>query len=281
MTMKDRIKGALREPLIHFLIAGLVIFLLFAWRGYGVDPASRTIIIDEAQVSRLGKSFEQTFQREPSPKEVDGLIREYIKEEIYYREALRLGLDSEDPVIRRRLRSKMEFLAQAKLDSVRPTDAALQKMIDANPQKYAADARYSFDQIYLNAFDPEIAGSKAEALLSKLKSGADWQSLGDNLSVPKSMDDIPRSEIERQFGEEFTKGLSSLADAPKNSWVGPIGSGFGIHLLRIRSAAAASKPKLADVRQAVENDWRAETMEKREEEAYNVLLSAYDIEIKK
>ncbi|NJM50647.1 MAG: hypothetical protein HC843_07035 [Sphingomonadales bacterium] len=281
MTIKTRIKGWLREPLVHFLIAGLVIFLLFAWRGYGTDPASRTIIIDEAQVARLGKGFEQTFQREPTAKEIDGLIRDYIKEEIYYREALRLGLDSEDPIIRRRLRAKMEFLAQAKLDNVRPSEESLQKLLNKNPQKYAADARYSFDQIYLNVFDPEIAGTKAEALLDKLKTGTNWQELGDSLSVPASMEDAPRSDIERQFGGEFAKSLANLADAPKNSWVGPVSSGFGIHLLRIRSATTATKPKLSEVRQAVENDWRAETEEKRDKEAYNILLSAYNIEIKK
>ena len=133
MTMKDRVRGWLREPLVHFLLAGFAIFLFFAWRGFDVDPASRTITIEEAQVLRLAKSFEQTYQRAPSPDEVDGLIHDYIKEEIYYREALRLGLDSDDPVIRRRMRSKMEFLARAELENVKPKDVVLQKMLDKKP----------------------------------------------------------------------------------------------------------------------------------------------------
>lgn len=101
MALLTRIKGWSSEPLVHFLAAGLLIFLIFAWRGYDSDPASRTIIIDEAQAARLAKSFENSFQRRPSAAELDRLIREYIKDEIYYREAIRLGLDSDDPVIRR------------------------------------------------------------------------------------------------------------------------------------------------------------------------------------
>ena len=281
MTVKDRIRGWLREPLIHFLLAGLVIFLLFAWRGYDVDPASRSITLDEAQVGRLAKNFEQTFQRAPTGDELDGLIREYIKEEIYYREALRLGLDSDDPVIRRRLRTKMEFLARAKVESVEPDDGTLQKILDKNPEKYAADATYSFDQVFLNAFDPDIAGAKAEAVLEKLKAGADWQNLSDPLSIPASLEQTARSEIAGQFGDQFADELAKLSGAPKNKWMGPIGSGFGIHLIRIRAAGSVTKPKLSDVRQQVENDWRAATMEKREEQAYQTLLDGYEIKIAK
>lgn len=281
MTMKDRISGWMREPLLHFLLVGLVVFLFFAWRGYDVDPASRRIIIDEAQVSRLGKGFENNFQRRPTARELDGLIRDYIKEEIYYREALRLGLDSDDPVIRRRMRSKMEFLARAKAESAKPDDKALQELLDRNPGKYASDSRYSFDQVYLSAFDPEIAGAKAEAVLAKLKNTSDWQSLSEPLSVPSRLDDTPRGDIAKIFGQQFADELTRLSDAPTDQWLGPIGSGFGIHLLRIRKVTAAAKPKLSDVRQMVENDWRAATLEAREAKAYQTLLDGYDVKITK
>lgn len=281
MALNERIKGWLREPLIHFLLAGLAIFLFFAWRGYDVDPGSRSIVIDEAQVTRLGKSFENGFQRAPTQPELDSLIREYIKEEVYYREAMRLGLDSDDPVIRRRMRNKMEFLARAKLDSVEPDDQMLQQLLDKNPEKYAEDTSYSFDQVYLNAFDPEIAGATAEATLAKLKITEDWQGLSEPLTVPASLDDTPRSEIVAVFGEQFASELGKLSDAPKNQWLGPIGSGFGIHLLRIRAVTASAKPKLSDVRQMVENDWRAATAQAREAKAYQALLDGYDVKIAK
>ena len=148
-----------------------------------------------------------------------------------------------------------------------------------NPGKYADDAIYSFDQVYLAAIDPEIAEARAEATLAKLKDGADWKTLGDPLSVPQGMEQAARSEVERQFGEQFAKGLASISEAPKGEWLGPIGSGFGIHLLRVREASAPTKPKLADVRQQIENDWRADTIEKREAKAYQALLDAYDIKI--
>lgn len=279
MMGNSQLKLWAREPLLHFLLAGLAIFLFFAWRGFDADPASRSIVIDQAQVTRLGKSFQNSFQRSPNAQEIDGLIREYIKEEVYYREAMRLGLDSDDPVIRQRMRNKMEFLARAKVESVTPDDAVLQKMLDKNPAKYASDTAYSFDQIYLSAFDPDIAGAKAEAILAKVKSSDSWQTFSEPLSVPASMENTPRSDIAKIFGEQFADELSRLSAAPKNIWAGPIGSGFGIHLLRVRAVSAARKPQLADVRQQVENDWRAATMNAREAKAYQALLSAYDIEI--
>ena len=101
-------RGLLREPLVHFLAAGLLVFVIASWRGASVDPSDRTITIDEDRVTWLVSQFERTWQRSPSPPEIDQLIRDYVKEEVYYREGLRMGLDQDDPIIRRRLRSKME-----------------------------------------------------------------------------------------------------------------------------------------------------------------------------
>jgi peptidyl-prolyl cis-trans isomerase C len=281
MALNQRIKSWPRQYLIYLLLAGLAIFLFFVWRGYDSSPTSRNIEIDQAQITRLSKGFESSFKRTPTAQEMDGLIREYIKEEIYYREALRLGLERNDPEIRRLLKMKMEDRARAKLESVKPDDTELQKLLDKNPAKYAEDTRYSFDQVFLTAFDPEIAGAKAEATLVELKDTADWQGLSEPLTVPASIDDTPRGEIAAMFGEQFADELGKLSDAPKNQWLGPIGSGFGIHLLRIRSVTASAKPKLSDVRQAVEKDWRASTMEAREAKAYQALRDGYKVNIAK
>ena len=121
--MMRRITPLLREPLVHFLVAGAAVFWLFG--GAADDPSDRSITVTEPQINVLAKQWEATWQREPTPAEVDGLIRDHIKDEVYYREALRLGLDEGDIIMRRRMRSKMEFLVAAQSEGEAPSDAAL------------------------------------------------------------------------------------------------------------------------------------------------------------
>lgn len=271
MHISERLRPLLREPLVHFLLAGLAVFLFSAWRGEEVDPASRTIVIDEKQVSRLVASWQQTWQRAPSQAEIDGLIRDHIKGEIYYREAKRLGLDEDDIVIRRRLRAKMEFLAAAQVENARPDDATLQKWLDRNPARYADNAAYSFDQIYLGQ---DAAG--AARMKAALAEGADWRGQGETISLPRSLENAAQSAVARDFGEGFA---AALGGAETGTWSGPVASGFGQHLVRVRAVALPQKPRLADVRQAVENDWRAATIKAREAAAYQALLDGYTIKI--
>jgi hypothetical protein len=277
-TYKGSLREISKEPLVHFLLAGLALFLFFAWRGDDVDPESRTITITEQQVERLAANWAQTWQRPPTQPEIDGLIRDYVKEEVYYREGLRLGLDQDDTIIRRRIRSKMEFLASSKLETETPDDADLQALLDKNPQAYAPDARYSFDQIYLAAQDEAAARARAAQMLAALKTGIDWQKLGDAISLPRSLQNVDRTRIASDFGDEFA---ASLAGTKSGQWAGPIASGFGLHLVRIGSVQASAKPKLTDVRQKLENDWRAQTVKEREAKAYQTLLDSYAIKIAK
>lgn len=278
MALPDQLRAALKEPLVHFLLAGLALFLIFAWRGSAVDPESRTITITQEQVERLAANWAQTWQRPPSQTEIDGLIRDFVKEEVYYREGLRLGLDQDDPLIRRRIRSKMEFLAMSELEADVPADATLQALLDKNPQAYAADARYSFDQIYLAAQDETAARNRAAQILASLNKGADWQALGDAISLPRSPETADPKRIASDFGEDFA---AALVNIKQGQWTGPIASGFGLHLVRIRAVQASTRPRLADVRQRLENDWRAQTAKEREAKAYQTLLDSYTIKIAK
>jgi parvulin-like peptidyl-prolyl isomerase len=283
MSMKTGVQRALKEPLVQFLLAGLAVFLVFGLRGNDVDPSSRTIIIGEPQLQRLAASFTQTWQRSPTQEEIDALIRDYIKEEVYYREALRLGLDADDVIIRRRLRSKMEYFAASEVENVRPKDAVLEKMLTKNPAKYAADAEYSFDQIYLGTASADIIAAKGKQIAAELAKlpagGAAWQQYGDALSVPRSMDNASKTEVARQFGDEFTGALANIAATKKDIWTGPVPSGFGTHWVRVRELRSSKMPALSEVRQAVENDWRAATITNREAKAYQTLLDGYTIKI--
>lgn len=258
--------------MVHFLLAGLAVFLFSAWRGEDVDPESRTITVTEAQVERLAAGWYQTWRRPPGPAEIDGLIRDFIREEIYYREARRLGLDQDDAVIRRRLRTKMEYLADAQVESARPDERTLQAWLDRHPARFAPDATISFDQIYLG----QVGSDTAAKVLSTLLAGADWQRQGRAISLAKSFENVASGDIERQFGAGFAKQVAAVS---LGGWRGPLESGFGLHLVRVRQRQTPSKAKLADVRQAVENDWRAATFKQRRAKAYQALLDGYDIRI--
>ena len=266
----------LREPLVHFLLAGLALFGFFAWRGDAVDPASRAIVITERQVQQLAANWARTWRRTPTAAEIDGLIRDYVKEEIYYREGLRLGLDQDDIIVRRRIRAKMEFLARSELESEVPDNATLQALLDQRPGKYAVDTRYSFDQIYLTAQDPQVERDRAAQIRARLASGADWRMLGDRIALPRSADNIEQTRLTSDFGTEFSAALANLEPG---EWAGPVPSGFGQHFVRIRAVRTGGKPQLADVRQAVENDWRAMTATNREAKAFQALLDSYSIMI--
>jgi peptidyl-prolyl cis-trans isomerase C len=265
----------LREPLVHFLIAGIAIFAFYVWRGDAVDADDRQIIVGETQVQRLANIWSQTWQRSPSAQELDGLIRDYIKEEVYYREAIRLGLDEDDAIVRKRLRAKMEFLSSAEAETMVPSDAVLQAWLDRYPARYAADPLISFQSVYMNASKGE---TKAKAVLTQLQTGADPQKMGDPISLPRSLTGATREDIDRQFGETFAAKLIAL---PRGIWAGPVTSGFGLHLVRVDGVTVARVPKLAEVRQRVENDWRSATRIARENKAYQLLLDGYDIRIER
>jgi hypothetical protein len=274
MTMGERLRRIAREPLVHFLAAGLLVFALASWRGIAVDPADRTISIDESRVTWLTRQFEQTWQRAPNPAEIDQLIRDYIKEEVYYREALRMGLDQEDPIIRRRLRSKMEFLAAAEVESATPSDAELKSWFEHNAPRYASDARVSFEQIFLGTAQE----GQAAQVIARLNKGASPQGLGQPISLPPSMNRASRADIATAFGDDFA---DALIVGKIGQWTGPVSSGFGSHIVRISAIEPGQKPPFETVRNRVENDWRAATLLARQDKAYQTLLDAYTVRIEK
>lgn len=264
------LQKAIREPLAHFLVAGAALFLVMGWFGTA-DNGDRSITIDEEQVARLASQWQQTWRRPPSQQELDGMIRDHIKDEVYFREAMKLGLDADDPIIRRRLRTKMEFLATAQAENAPPTDAALARYYATNKARYAADAAYSFDQRFFG--DSQSDAASAVAALN-----AERAVVAGSISLPANMKSAPTSEVARQFGEDFAASLKNL---PPGKWTGPVRSGFGWHAVRLKNVDASRIPPLSEIRQRVTNDWRAETRATREAAAYQKLLDDYDIRIAK
>jgi hypothetical protein len=248
----DSIRAMLREPLLHFLLGGLGLFLLFNLVSDSNRIADDEIIVTAGQIEHMVSIFRKTRQRPPTAEELRGLIDNFITEEMLYREAKAIGLDQDDTIIRRRLRQKMEFLMDD-FTVVEPSDEDLQLFIDNDPDRFRADALISFNQVYLNEFSRD----KADDLLVTLQSGtvANPDEFSESHLLPYRLDDASEAVISAQFGEKFKTILFAL---DVGSWVGPVESPYGLHLVLIDNIVAGYLPPLAEIRKEVERDWLAD-----------------------
>ena len=271
MKLNATARALIKEPLVHFLIAGAAVFWLLS--GRAPDLGERRIVVGKVVVGVMVERFYGSFHRLPSPDETDGMIRDYVADQVYYREALRLGLDQGDEVVVRRMRRKLESLAVADAETAEPSGAQLQALIGKDPARYAEDPRTSFEQVYLGADTPQ-SRANANVQLARLRGGKPVSATPAPL--PSKLDNAGASDISGLFGDEFTL---ALRDLPPGQWQGPVASGLGLHLVRVNSRAAPTAPSLAAVRQRVTNDWRAAAIAKAQADAYRKMLGGYDVAI--
>ncbi len=257
----------LREPLLHFLLIGALVFAVYGQRPASPVTAAGTIEITPEQVDRLAGQFESVWRRPPTADETAVLVEGFVREEVYYREALALGLDRDDTVIRRRLHLKMEFIGDAAADAMTPDDDALQAFLDANPDRFLAPERVSFRQVFLGGDDPA-------ATLALLRAGADPAELGRGGLLPETMDDAVATTVDGTFGAGFFAAISTLEPG---GWQGPILSAYGPHLVRLDAFVPAAAPALADIRDRVEGEWRQQEAERLREASYETLRARYDV----
>lgn len=271
MNRKATAQRLLREPLAHFLLAGAMVFVLLS--GRAPDQGERRIVVDEKVVAALVSRFQDSFHRLPTKDETDGLIRDWVQDQVYYREALSLGLDEGDEVVVRRMRRKLEAMAVAEAESRSPSDAELQALIDKDPARYTDDPRTNFRQLYLGADSPENRKA-AENALTRLRRGESVAGLP--VPLPATFSEASGDEISARFGDEFAIALRNVAPG---QWSGPLASGLGLHLVQVSARKAPQPPALDTVRQRVENDWRAAANARAREEAYARMAKGYDVVI--
>jgi hypothetical protein len=271
-----------REPLVHFLLLGAALFLLDAWLRPLASPATRSeIVVGEARVRNLARNFARTWQRPPTREELDGLVESYVREEVMVREALALGLDRDDSIIRRRLQQKVEFVSEEAAALAIPTDDELRAYLAAHADTFRTEPRASFTQVYL---DPgKHAGAldaDAKRLLDVLNrpgGAADFASLGDRLALlDQRYEEIPQAEIARLFGTKFAE---ALVGQPVGQWVGPITSGYGAHLVRLDARLPGAMPSLNEVRPLVEREWSNQKRQELGKAFYEQLRSKYTIKV--
>jgi hypothetical protein len=265
--------------LLHFLLLGAGLFLLFRLVG-GDSQAPKEIVVTEARVEALAESFARTWMRPPTAQELTGLVDDYVKEEIFYREAVTMGLDRDDVVIRRRLRQKLEFISEDVAAAQEPTEQQLQDYLDAHAEKFVEPDRQSFQQVY---FSPERRGEAAvrdaEKLLNELLAGrgpADPAEAGDPTLLPPGLEAATPQQIANTFGEDFAL---RVAEAPVGQWTGPIRSSFGWHVLRVAERSPGTTPTLEAIRPIVAREWQSEQRQRLGDQFYQAMRSQYDVRV--
>jgi hypothetical protein len=284
--VKQFVKKLIHEPLFHFLLIGAGLFLIFGWRGGpvlqpGGQPGSQStkIIVTQGQIEHMKAKFTRTWQRQPAEQELKGLIDEYVLDEISYREATALGLDRDDPTIRRRMRLKLETLNEDIAAASSPTDQDLADYLAQHPESFRREPQVAFRQVYLNT---DLRGTKvdedAQILLTRLRAagpGVDLAGFGDPLMIVSN--DLPLStvsEIERRFGEQFGR---NLVKPEPGQWEGPVKSGFGLHLVLVTELKPARLPELAEIRDQVEREWLYLRKKEMQEALYKKLREQYTV----
>ncbi len=270
----------LREPLVHFLLLGAGLFVVsgLVGRRTGDDPGQ--IVVTRGQIEHLATGFGRFHRRPPSPDEVEGLIRDHVREEVACREAVALGLDREDPIIRQRLRQKMEFIFDDVAAMAEPTDEQLRGYLEEHPDAFRTERRFTFSQVYL---DPQrrsegLARDTAQLLAKLHQAGArgDVATLGDSLLLEHRFEEVPASEVARLFGEGFAAKLDELTPG---EWQGPIQSGYGVHLVSVSKRTDGRVPALEEVRDAVRREWSNAQRQKANEQLYAGLLRRYTVTV--
>jgi hypothetical protein len=271
-----KITSLLKEPLLHFLLIGMLLFLLYGKVAPNSADGNR-ITVNRAVIAGLATQFQATWSRPPTAVELNGLVDNYVRDEILFREGVALGLVKDDAVIKRRVRQKLEVLIEEEGKSGGASDAELSSYLSKNAAKFLMPPVLSFEQVF---FDPDQYGGQLEsamtASLAALNKGATPESQGKGSMLPKRVEKLPLDLVVRDFGEEFGK---ALVTAPVGQWVGPVRSGFGVHLLRITERKPGYVPALDEARKAVTREWENDQREAALASNYARLRKDYNVVI--
>jgi len=275
----NTLRRLVRDPLVHFIGAGALLFGIYAAT---VEPPEvvdddRVIRISRGTVDWLGSSWKNKYNREATPQELKGLTDNYLRETIYYREALAMGLDDDDTIIRRRMAQKLEFLTQDIAQLAVASEEELKAYMGTKRDKYETPAKVTVTHVY---FSPDkrkgTAAEDARAELAKLgDAGPDGAAeLGDQFMLQRYYPEKSAAELSREFGHAFGNAVIELKPG---SWQGPVESGYGFHLVYVHSRSDASMPEWDAIREKVKEDWLSAKREEVGNRYYANLRERYEV----
>ena len=267
----------LREPLLHFLVLGAALFALFGVVNRKDAEAPAKIVISESRIAALAERFARTWRRPPTEGEMQGLIEDDVRDEVFYREGRAAGLDRDNFIIRRRVRQKMEFLAED-MAAAEPGDEQLAAYLASNPERFRTEDRLTFHHVFLSATRRggalEGDARQIAATLVHTNAAGTAAAIGDPFLLGETFRQMPQSDVVRTFGESFAKQLAAVEPG---RWQGPISSSFGAHFIFVEERARGSLPPLDTVRDAVRREWLNARRVEAEDRLYRALRDRYQV----
>ena len=267
----------IKEPLVHFFMLGGVLFLIFLIRNPQSMNKKEKIVVERSQIAYLSKRFEVKRGRVPTSEELKLLIDYYVNTEIYSREAIALGLDKNDDVIKKHLRKKMQRMTGDMVSLLKVTDKALHSYINSHPKKFQLPAMYQFEQVYI---DPKKHPLIVKEYLQEVKNDLD-----QNITVASESKmfrayypKVSREVLSDIFGDTFYAHLESAA---LHTWVGPIKTGKGYHFIKVRKCTVKRMAKLSDMRDYILSEYSKEKYRKMQAKKLKILRAKYTIVVEK
>lgn len=265
----------LQDPLIHFLAFGGLLFVLLSFRSE--DQGAQRIVVSEEQVSQLAQAAAVMRGGALSRAELEAIVEPAIRDEVYYREALALGLDVDDDSVRTRLIEKMRYLTEDLADPEPASDEELREFFDSDPARFLIPETITFDQRF---FSPSQRGANLEtdvaSALEHLRAGNDPDGIGDSTPLRDRFEEAPREQVQVLFGEAMTNALFTMAPG---EWQGPYESDFGLHLVRLIERREARQPAFDEIRAQALEVFAEERRRLRNEAAYRAIRDRYEIVI--
>jgi hypothetical protein len=270
----------LKEPLLHFVLAGAALFGVYAWMNRAAENPgagkAAQIHMGAGDVQWLAENWTTQWRRPPTRDELRGLMADYLNEQLLAREARALGLEDNDVIIRRRLAQKLTFLIEDTLRRAEPSETELQQFYEANGWRFRIDRRISFAHIYFNPRRADAHADAADALKLLLQAGGipPTAELGDSLLIESEFRDETEQSISGAFGPGFARAAFALRT---NAWSGPIESGYGLHLVRVSHLREGQLPALSEIRERVVEEWKREQETSAKERYLVELRNKYNI----
>jgi parvulin-like peptidyl-prolyl isomerase len=269
------VRRLLHEPLVHFLALGALIFAAYSVVNRGAGASSGSIVVTRGRIQSMTAAFTSAQDRPPTQDEVNALIDGYVREEASVREATALGLDRDDPVIRRRLQEKLDFVS-AEAGRNEPTDQELGAYLAAHPEDFRAETRFDFRQIF---FDRGKRGAQAKAdaanALAKLPRVVPK---GDRFELDADFTSVSAGDVAMRFGDGFAQALASL---PEGTWSGPLTSAYGEHLVLVARREDGRVPTLDEARDAVRREWESGQRLSARDEFERSLVARYKVVVER
>ncbi len=265
-----------REPLLHFVVLGGLLFAAYSWLRRGEVEAVPVVRITANEVAWLKETWSRQWRREPSREELRGLVTDFLKEELLAREARAMRLDEDDTIVRRRLAQKVAFLVDDTARLREPTEQDLRRFYDAHPEFFQMGARVSFTHVFFSREKRADAEADARKALPELARGADAAAMGDQLLIDAEMRDADERAVAAQFGPDFASAVLKLKP---DVWSGPVISGYGVHLVRVSELTPGRLREFAEVQTQVQERWRDEQQRESSAGYFASLLKKYGVSV--